>query len=103
TRSYTGVPRVSTTPAPSTALDWTTVPSYTPQFPPTITSSSITTGAALIGSSTPPICAAALRCTRSPICAHDPTSACESTIVPVPIHAPTFTYIGGMQTTPDAR
>ena len=36
------------------------------------------TGSAPTGSITPPICAAALRCTRLPICAHDPTSACES-------------------------
>ena len=39
---------------------------------------------------------------RAPICAHDPTSACESIIVPAPTYAPTFTYIGGMQTTPGA-
>src|SRR5260221_614701 len=35
----------------------------------------MTPGEALTGSSTPPIWAAALRCTRSPICAHEPTSA----------------------------
>src|SRR6478735_7323317 len=89
-------------PEPSTAPLRTMVPSYTPQLPPTSTSSSITTGAAFTGSSTPPICAAALRCTRLPICAQEPTSACESTIVPVSTYAPTFTYIGGMQTTPGA-
>ena len=48
---------------------------------------------------TPPICAAALRCTRLPICAHDPTSAWESTSVPSSTYAPMFTYIGGMHTT----
>src|SRR3712207_8645278 len=63
----------------------------------------MTTGEAFTGSSTPPICAAALRCTRSPTWAHEPTSACESTIVPSPTCAPTFTYIGGMHTTPAAR
>ena len=39
------------------------------------------TGAALMGSSTPPTCAAALRCTRLPTCAQEPTRACESIIV----------------------
>ena len=57
------------------------------------------TGVALIGSSTPPICAAALMCTRLPTCAHDPTSACESTIVPSSTYAPTLMNIGGMHTT----
>src|ERR1700733_11263534 len=79
------------------------VPSYTPQLPPTSTSSSMMTGDAFTGSNTPPICAAADRCTRLPICAQLPTSACESTIVPSSTYAPTFTYIGGMQTTPLAR
>src|SRR6476469_5008289 len=63
----------------------------------------MTTGDAFTGSSTPPTCAAAERCTRAPTCAHEPTSACESIIVPAPTHAPTLTYIGGMQTTPAAR
>src|ERR1043166_6479214 len=61
------------------------------------------TGEAFTGSSTPPTCAAALRCTRLPTCAHDPTRACESIIVPSSTYAPTFTYIGGMQITPLAR
>ena len=61
------------------------------------------TGIAPTGSSTPPICAAALRCTVCPICAHDPTSACESTSVPSPTYAPTLMYIGGMQMTPEPR
>src|SRR5689334_16498661 len=73
-----------------------------PQLPPITTSSSTTTGVALIGSRTPPSCAAALRCTRSPTCAHEPTSACESIIDPAPTYAPTLMYIGGMQTTPGA-
>ena len=98
------MPRVRTTPAREhRARRARSCPSYTPQLPPTSTSSSMTTGDAFTGSSTPPICAAALRCTRSPICAHEPTSACESTIVPAPTYAPTLTYIGGMQTTPGAR
>ena len=37
-----------------------------------------------------------------PTCAHEPTSACESIMVPSPTYAPTLTYIGGMQTTPGA-
>jgi hypothetical protein len=53
-------------------------------LPPTSTSSSTITGMAPTGSITPPICAAALRCTRFPICAHEPTSAWESTSVPSP-------------------
>src|SRR5579872_7292174 len=73
-----------------------------PQFPPTSTSSSIITGAAFTGSNTPPICAAALRCTRLPICAHEPTSACESTIVPSSTYAPTLMNMGGMQMTEGA-
>src|SRR5207244_988990 len=64
------------------------------------TSSSITTGTLPIGSSTPPICAAAERCTRFPTCAHEPTSACESIIVSSSTCAPTFTYAGGISTTP---
>jgi hypothetical protein len=60
------------------------------------------TGSAPTGSMTPPIWAAALRCTRAPIWAHDPTRAWESIRVPSPIQAPTFTYIGGMQITPRA-
>ncbi len=55
-----------------------------------------------MGSSTPPTCAAALRCTRAPICAQEPTRACESIIVPAPTWLPTFTYAGGITTTPAA-
>ena len=42
-------------------------------------------------------------CTRAPTWAQEPTSACESIIVPSPTQAPMFTYIGGMQMTPRAR
>src|SRR5215471_10314186 len=100
TRSYTGVDPVSTVPAPITAFDLTITPSYRPVLPPTRASSSTMTGIAPTGSMTPPICAAALTCTRTPTCAHDPTSACESMSDPSPMYAPMLTYIGGMQMTP---
>jgi hypothetical protein len=61
------------------------------------------TGSAPIGSSTPPTWAPALTCTLAPICAQEPTSAWESMSDCSPIHAPMFTYIGGMQMTPGAR
>src|SRR6266542_323343 len=102
TRSNTGVEPVSTVPAASTARSRTIVPSYTPQPPPTSTSSSMITGTAPTGSSTPPIWAAAERCTRFPICAHEPTSAWLSIMVPSSTYAPTFTNTGGMHTTPQA-
>ena len=70
---------------------------------PTNASSSTITGRAPAGSSTPPIVTPAARWTRSPICAHDPTRTCESTIVPAPTHAPTLTYDGGITTTPGAE
>src|ERR1051326_8775003 len=70
-----------------------------PQLPPTTTSSSMTTGRLPIGSSTPPIGAAADKCTRYPVCAHEPTSACESIIVSSSTYAPTFTNAGGIITT----
>ena len=78
----------------------TTVPSYTPQLPPTSTSSSTITGSAPTGSSTPPICDAAEMWQLLPICAQLPISACESTIVPSPTYAPALMYMGGMQVTP---
>ena len=89
-------------PVPSTARRFTTVPSYTPQFPPTSTSSSMITGSAPTGSSTPPICDAAEMWQLRPTCAQLPTSAWESTIVPSPTYAPTLMYMGGMQVTPRA-
>src|SRR5437870_1216012 len=100
TRSYTGVERLRMVPVPSTARFWTTVPSYTPQLPPTSTSSSTITGSAPTGSSTPPICDAAEMWQFLPICAQLPISACESTIVPSPTYAPVLMYMGGMQVTP---
>src|ERR1041384_5630479 len=64
------------------------------------TSSSTITGMEPAGSSTPPIWDAALRCTRFPTCAHDPTSAWESIMVCSPRYAPILMYEGGMITTP---
>src|SRR5205085_7329302 len=90
-------------PGASTARSRTIVPSYTPQPPPTSTSSSTITGSAPTGSSTPPTWTAAERCTRFPICAHEPTSAWLSIIVPSSTYAPALTYIGGIHTTPGAR
>src|SRR5947209_1772040 len=63
----------------------------------------MTTGTAPTGSSTPPTCAAADRCTRLPTWAHEPTRAWLSIIVPSSTYAPALTYIGGMHTTPGAR
>ena len=54
-------------------------------------SSSMTTGTALGGSSTPPMPTPPDRWTRSPIWAHDPTVAQVSTMVPLPTRAPMFT------------
>src|SRR5437870_5468271 len=54
--------RLRIVPVPRTAWRFTTVPSYTPQFPPTSTSSSTITGSAPAGSRTPPICAPAEMC-----------------------------------------
>src|ERR687891_544932 len=71
-----------------------------PVLPPTSTSSSMTTGIAPTGSITPPTCAPALMCTRLPICAHEPTSACESTRLDSSTYAPILMYIGGTQMTP---
>jgi hypothetical protein len=61
------------------------------------------TGRAPAGSSTPPMLTPALRWTRAPIWAQEPTSTCESTIVSSPIQAPTFTKEGGITTTPGPR
>src|SRR5215471_12509389 len=65
-----------------------------------MTSSSMMTGSAPTGSSTPPICAAADMWQRLPICAQLPISACESTMVDSSTKAPTLINIGGMHTTP---
>jgi hypothetical protein len=86
-----GVEAVSTVFAPSTASAPTRTPSTTMQREPTKAPSSTTTGLAWSGSSTPPMPTPPERWTSVPICAHDPTVAHVSTIVPDPTHAPTLT------------
>ena len=86
-----------------TAPSPTSTPSSRDDPAPTNAPSSTITGRAPAGSRTPPIDTPAERWTRAPICAQDPTSTCESTIVSSPIHAPTFTNDGGMTTTPGPR
>src|SRR5512140_649672 len=89
--STMGVLAVSTVLAPSTAPASTTTPSTTIEREPRNAPSSTITGWACGGSSTPPIPTPPDRCTPLPICAHEPTVAHVSTIVPPPTHAPTFT------------
>jgi hypothetical protein len=78
-------------PAPSTAPWPTRAPSATMQREPINASSPTITGAACGGSSTPPMPTPPDRCTRAPICAHDPTVAHVSTMVSSPTRAPMFT------------
>src|ERR1700712_5494761 len=73
---------VSTTFAPSTASFSTSTPSTTIQRLPTKHPSSIITGLACNGSSTPPIPTPPLKCTPLPICAQLPTVAQVSTMLP---------------------
>src|SRR5690606_36127924 len=89
---------VSTTLAPSTASRPIRTPSTTMQRDPMKALSSIMTGAACTGSSTPPIPTPPLRWTFLPICAQLPTVAHVSTIVPSSTYAPMFTYEGIMMT-----
>ncbi len=56
--------------------------------------SSMMTGLACSGSSTPPMPTPPDRCTFLPICAHEPTVAQVSTMVPSSTYAPMFTYEG---------
>src|SRR5204863_9438365 len=97
--STIGVETVSTTPAPITAPVSIQTPSTSTAREPTKQSSSTITGRLCGGSSTPPMPTPPDRCTRLPICAHEPTVAQVSTIVPSPTRAPTFTY-DGMRITP---
>lgn len=60
------------------------------QREPMTVSSPTMTGAAWGGSSTPPMPTPPERWTRAPICAHEPTVAHVSTIVPSPTRAPMF-------------
>ena len=83
TRSYSRDVPVRVTPAAMTASRPTRTPSSSAQPAPTKASSSTMTGRAPGGSSTPPIVTPAARWTLAPICAHEPTSTCESTIVAV--------------------
>jgi hypothetical protein len=69
----------------------TRTPPTTTQRLPTNTPSSMITGRAPGGSSTPPMPTPPARCTSRPICAHEPTVAQVSTIVPAPTYAPMFT------------
>ena len=61
--------------------------------------SSMITGPACNGSSTPPIPTPPEMWTLRPICAHEPTVAQVSTIVPSPTWAPRLTKLG-ISTTP---
>ena len=65
------------------------------------TSSSMITGRAAGGSSTPPIPTPPDKCTFFPIWAHEPTVAQVSTIVPESTYAPMLTN-EGMSTAPGA-
>ena len=100
--STMGVDAVSTTLAPSTASSSTTTPSTTMEREPMKAPSSMITGEALGGSSTPPIPTPPERCTPAPICAHEPTVAQVSTMVPAPTYAPMLTY-PGITTHPGSR
>src|SRR5687768_5347918 len=85
---------VSTTLAPSTASFSTRTPSTTIHLDPIKQPSSIITGLACKGSSTPPMPTPPLKCTCLPICAQLPTVAQVSTMVPSSTYAPIFTYDG---------
>ena len=78
-------------PAPSTVPAPTRAPSTTMQRLPIMQSSSMITGAAWGGSSTPPMPTPPARCTLSPIWAHEPTVAHVSTIELAPTRAPMLT------------
>ena len=89
--SITGIDPVRMQPAPSTTPLPTRAPSATMQREPIMLSSPTMTGAACGGSSTPPMPTPPDRCTRSPICAHEPTVAQVSTIESAPTRAPMLT------------
>jgi hypothetical protein len=79
------------TPIEMTAPSSTITPSTISERAPMKQLSSMIVGAACSGSSTPPSPAPPDRCTLRPTCAHDPTVAQVSTIVPSPTYAPTLT------------
>ena len=70
------------TPMPSTEFSSTITPSTTSERAPMKQLSSMIVGFACSGSSTPPMPTPPDRCTFLPICAHEPTVAQVSTIVP---------------------
>src|SRR5688572_31670734 len=86
------------TPMPSTLFSSTITPSTTSERAPMKQLSSMIVGFAWIGSSTPPMPTPPERCTLRPICAHEPTVAQVSTIVPSSTYAPMLTN-DGMSTT----
>ena len=89
--SITGTLPVRTTPGAITASRPIRMPSTSTTREPMNAPSSTITGAACTGSSTPPIPTPPDRWTFAPICAHEPTVAHVSTMVPGPTHAPMFT------------
>src|SRR5215470_15837839 len=89
------------TPMDSTEPSPTITPSATSARAPMKQLSSMMTGFAWIGSSTPPMPAPPERCTFLPIWAHDPTVAQVSTIVPESTYAPMLTN-DGIRTAPGA-
>ena len=72
------------TPIESTEPSRTMTPSTTSERAPMKQLSSMITGPACSGSSTPPMPTPPERCTFLPICAHEPTVAQVSTMVPSP-------------------
>ncbi len=82
------------TPMPSTEFSSTITPSTTSLRAPTKQLSSMMVGFACSGSSTPPMPTPPERWTLRPICAHEPTVAQVSTIVPSWTRAPMLTYEG---------
>ena len=100
--SIIGVEAVSVTFAPITAPFSTFTPSTIIDLEPINAPSSIMTGIAEGGSSTPPMPTPPERCTSFPIWAQEPTVAQVSTIVPEPTYAPIFTN-PGITTTPGSQ
>ena len=82
---------VSTVLAASTASSSTSTPSTTMARLPMNAPSSMMTGRAAGGSSTPPRPTPPERCTPFPTWAHEPTVAQVSTMVPAPTRAPMLT------------
>src|SRR6478735_4347897 len=89
------------TPMESTEPVRTTTPSATSERAPMKQLSSMITGPACSGSSTPPMPAPPEMWQFLPICAQEPTVAQVSTMVPEPTYAPRLTK-DGISTTPGA-